>query len=65
MEPDQGQVRRVRSPGTRTRLLRPIVRAADGIAHNRERKRMIHRYRRVACVALVADGEERGADSRS
>ena len=55
----------MRSPGTRTRLLRPIVRAADGIAHNRERKRMIHRYRRVACVALVADGEERGADSRS
>jgi hypothetical protein len=43
----------------RTRLLRPLARAADGIAHNRERRRTIHRYRRVQCV-LVAD---RSADS--
>jgi len=36
-----------------TRVLRSLARAADGIAHNRERRRMIHRYRRVSCVALV------------
>lgn len=37
----------------RVRVLRTLVRAADAIAHNRERRRMIHRYRRVDCVVLV------------
>ena len=36
-----------------TRLLRPLVRVADGIAHNRERRTAIRRYRRVACIKLV------------
>jgi hypothetical protein len=40
--------------GAGTRILRPIVRAADGIAHNRERRRTIHRYRRIDCILLVA-----------
>ena len=39
--------------GAGTRILRPIVRADDGIAHNRERRRTINRYRRVDCVVLV------------
>jgi hypothetical protein len=43
--------------GAGTRILRPIVRAADGIAHNRERRRTIHRYRRIDCVLLVAGSE--------
>lgn len=45
-----------------TRLLRPLARAADGIAHNRERRRAIRRYRRVACVRLVQvrNAERRG-----
>jgi hypothetical protein len=43
------------------RLVRPLVRAIDGIAHNRGRQRAIHRYRRVACVTLV---EERNAERR-
>lgn len=51
-------MREDRPRDTRVWLLRPIVRAADVIAHNRERKRTIHRYRRVDCVALVANGEE-------
>jgi hypothetical protein len=45
---------------TRVGLLRRLARAADGIAHNRERRRTIRRYRRVQCVLLV---EERSADS--
>jgi hypothetical protein len=40
--------------------VRPLARAADGIAHNRERRRTIHRYRHVQCVVLVPD---RSADS--
>lgn len=47
----------MRGTGPRQRasgLLRPLARAVDGIAHNRERRRMIRRYRRVACVTLVA-----------
>lgn len=45
-----------------TRLLRPLARAADGIAHNRERRMAIRRYRRVACVRLVqvCNAERRG-----
>jgi hypothetical protein len=39
--------------GAGTRILRPIVRAADGIAHNRERRRTINRYRRIDSVLLV------------
>ena len=46
--------------GAGTRVLRPLARAVDGIVHNRERRRLIHRYRRVSCVAFVA---ERSADS--
>jgi hypothetical protein len=38
-----------------TRILRPIARAADGLAHNRERRRTIHRYRRIDCVVLVPE----------
>ena len=45
-------------------LLRPLVRAADGIVHNRERRRMINRYRRVACVALVPESDEQQLASR-
>jgi hypothetical protein len=41
-----------------SRLLRPIARVADGIAYNRERRRTIQRYRRVACVALVGEHDE-------
>jgi hypothetical protein len=40
-------------------MLRPLARAADGIVHNRERRRTIHRYRRVDCVALVAEQDEK------
>jgi hypothetical protein len=47
------------SRGVRNRVLRPLARAADGIAHNRERRRLIHRYRRVSCVTLL----ERSPDS--
>jgi hypothetical protein len=53
----------MRGMGTRgagTRMLRPLARAADGFVHNRERRRLIHRYRRVSCVAFLA---ERSADS--
>jgi hypothetical protein len=46
--------------GAGARLVRPLARAADGIAHNRERRRTIRRYRRVQCVVLVPD---RSADS--
>ena len=46
--------------GAGSRVLRPLARAADGIVHNRERRRLIHRYRRVSCVTLLA---ERCADS--
>jgi hypothetical protein len=42
-----------REPGSG--LLRPLARAVDAIAHNRERRRAIHRYRRVTCVALVPE----------
>jgi hypothetical protein len=38
-----------------TRILRPIARAADGLAHNRERRRTINRYRRIDCVVLVPE----------
>lgn len=41
--------------GARVRLLRPLARMADGLAHNRARRRTIQRYRRVQCVHLVAD----------
>jgi hypothetical protein len=41
--------------GAGTRILRPIARAADGLAHNRERRRTIHRYRRIDCVVLVPE----------
>jgi hypothetical protein len=49
--------------GTRTagaRVLRPLARAADGIVHNRERRRRIRRYRCVSCVTFLV---ERSADS--
>lgn len=45
-------------PEAGSRLLRPLARAADGIVHNRERQRRIHRYRRVARVALVTERDE-------
>ena len=45
-------------PEPGSRLLRPLARAADGIAHNRERRRRIHRYGRVARVALVTEHAE-------
>lgn len=57
-------MRRIGARKTRTRLLRPIARAADGIAHNRQRRRVIHRYRRVACVSLVAEDEQRRVAQR-
>jgi hypothetical protein len=38
---------------TGIRLIRPLAQAADGIVHNRERRRTIRRYRRVTCVALA------------
>lgn len=46
------------------RLTAPLLRATDGIAHNRERRRTIHRYRRVDRVAVVAeqDHKEAGPD---
>lgn len=56
-------MRGVQTREAKVRVLRPIVRAADGIAHNRERKRMIRRYRRVACVALVPETDERQSAS--
>jgi hypothetical protein len=34
------------------------VRAADGVVHNRERRRRIHRYRCVARVGLVTEHDE-------
>ena len=48
------------------RLLRPVARAADGIVHNRGRRRTIHRYRYVARVTLVAehDEQQRGSDQQ-
>jgi hypothetical protein len=49
-----------REDATRVRLLRPLARVADGLAHNRARRRTIQRYRRVQCVLLVA---EQSADS--
>jgi len=45
--------------GAGSRLLRPLVRAADGIAHNRERRRTIQRYRRVACVLVATPDDGR------
>lgn len=42
-------------PPAGSRLLRPAARAADGIVHNRERRKRIQRYRRVARVALAAE----------
>jgi hypothetical protein len=47
-----------------TRILRPIARAADGIAHNRERRRMIHRYRLIDCVMLEPQPEPEHAFRR-
>lgn len=41
------------------RLTAPPLRAADGIVHNRERRRTIHRYRRVDRVAVVAGQDEK------
>jgi hypothetical protein len=41
-----------------TSLVRPLARAADAIAHNHERRRRIQRYRRVACVMLVAPSDD-------
>ena len=51
-------MRLVGRPEAGSRLLRPLARAADGIVHNRERRRRIHRYRRVARVALVTERDE-------
>ena len=45
-------------PEAGSRLLRPLARAADGVVHNRERRRAIHRYRCVARVTLVGEHEE-------
>jgi hypothetical protein len=45
-------------PEAGSHLLRPLARAADGIGHNRERRKRIHRYRRVARVALVTEQDE-------
>lgn len=44
-------------------ILRPMVRAADGLAHNRERRRTIHRYRRIDSVVLVTEPGLNGAAS--
>jgi hypothetical protein len=41
-----------------SRLLRPVARASDGIVHNRERRKRIHRYRRVARVALATEHDD-------
>lgn len=49
------------SPGSR--LLRPVARAADGIVHNRERRKRIHRYRRVARVALATEHDDQQSRS--
>jgi hypothetical protein len=45
-------------PEAGSRVLRPLARAADGIAHNRERRKRIHRYRRVARVTLEHDEQQ-------
>ena len=50
-------------PEAGARVLRPLARAADGIVHNRERRRRIQRYRRVARVALVAEHDEQQSRS--
>jgi len=41
------------------RLTAPLLRAADGIVHNPERRRTIHRYRHVDRVAVVAEQDEK------
>jgi hypothetical protein len=41
------------------RLTAPPVRAADGIVHNRERRRTIHRYRRVDRVVVLAEEDQK------
>jgi hypothetical protein len=51
-------MRALGQPDAGSRLLRPLARAADGIAHNRERRKRIHRYQRVARVALVTEHDE-------
>ena len=43
--------------GARRRLLRPLARGVDAAIHNGERRRTIHRYRRVDCVVLVSEVE--------
>ncbi len=43
------------------RLTVPPARAADGIVHNRERRRTIHRYRRVDRVVVVAEEDQKQA----
>lgn len=48
-------MRKTRRRQAASRLLRPLARAVDGMAHNGERRMLIRRYRRVACVALAAE----------
>jgi hypothetical protein len=45
-------------------LVRPLARAADGIVHNRERRRTIRRYRCIARVTLVEHDEQQWASNR-
>jgi hypothetical protein len=51
-------MRRLEQREAGSRLLGPVARAADGIVHNRERRRTIHRYRYVARVTLVGEHDE-------
>jgi hypothetical protein len=41
------------------RLTAPLLRTADGIVHNRERRRTIRRYGRVDRVAVVAEQDQK------
>jgi hypothetical protein len=45
--------------GAGSGVIRPLARAADGIVHNRERRRMIRRYRCAARVTLAPGRGER------
>lgn len=42
---------------------RHVARAADGLAHNRDRRRRIRRFHRVARVTLVAELPSTATDS--
>ena len=46
-------------------LSAPPVRAADGMVHNRERRRTIHRYRRVDRVAVAEQDEKQPVPDRA